>query len=53
MSVVIIKIGQQDNDSTSFIGSAMKTFNECERKYIDILNYETYKNAAGGQTTML
>ena len=28
-----------------------KAFEECERKFIDILNYENYKKA--GQSTML
>lgn len=55
MSVVIIKIGnvQQENDSTNLIEKAMRTFNECERKFIDIMNYDQYKNAAGQITTIL
>ena len=55
MSVVIIKIGnvQQENDSTQLITNAVKTFSQCERKFIDILTYEQYKNAAGVQTTMM
>jgi len=49
VSVIIVKIGkvQQENDSTLLMKNAMKTFTQCERVFIDILDYEQYKNKDG------
>lgn len=55
MSVIVIKVGNisDDNDSSLLIKNAMKTFNECERTFIEVLSYDQYKNKEGNQTTIL
>lgn len=49
VSVIIVKIGkvQAENDSTLLMKNSMKTFQQCERVFIDILDYELYKNKDG------
>jgi len=53
MSVEIIKIGSgginEDNDSTNLRMLSEHAFKECERNFIDILQYDMYKR--GGLTT--
>ena len=51
VSVIIIKIGthSEENDSANLMNLATKAFAECERKFIDILSYESYKKV--GQVT--
>lgn len=54
MSVKIIKIGntsQEENDSNNLRVLSEKSFAECERTYIDVINYDSYKKK--GQTTTL
>lgn len=55
VSVIVIKVGNisDDNDSSLLIKNAMKTFNECEREFIEMINYEQYKNVSGSQTTFM
>ena len=45
VSVIVIKIGavSEENDSTNLMNLASKAFDECERKFIDILSFENYK----------
>lgn len=45
VSVIVIKIGatNEENDSANLMNLASKAFVECERKFIDILNFEKYK----------
>ena len=47
VSVIVIKIGTtaEENDSANLMNLATTAFVECERKFIDILNYENYKKA--------
>ena len=54
MSVIVIKIGthSEENDSKNLMDLASKAFIECERKFIDILNFENYKKK-GVSTQML
>jgi Copine len=53
VSVIIIKIGthSEENDSANLMNLATKAFAECERKFIDILSYESYKKV--GQVTQM
>jgi hypothetical protein len=41
----VIKVGavSEENDSTNLMNLASKAFDECERKFIDILSFENYK----------
>lgn len=45
VSVIIIKIGtaSEENDSKNLMILSSKVFTECERAFIDILTYESYK----------
>jgi GTP-binding protein EngB required for normal cell division len=45
VSVIVIKVGavSEENDSTNLMNLASKAFEECERKFIDILSFENYK----------
>ena len=53
VSVIIIKIGthSEENDSANLMNLSTKAFAECERKFIDILSYESYKKV--GQVTQM
>jgi hypothetical protein len=55
VSVIVIKVGNisDDNDSSLLIKNAMKTFNECERTFIEVLSYDQYKSTNGQITTMM
>lgn len=55
VSVIVIKVGNisDDNDSSLLIKNALKTFNECERTFIEVLCYDHYKTKDGQQTTIL
>lgn len=55
VSVIIVKIGKinGENDSAMLIKNGMKTFAQCERTFIDIIDYEQYKNTDGSQTQLL
>lgn len=49
VSVIVIKVGNisEDNDSILLMKNAMKTFNECERTFIELTSYDQYKNTTG------
>ena len=51
VSVTIIKIGsnQEENDSKNLKLLSEKSFKECERAFLETINYEFYKKA--GLTT--
>lgn len=52
VSVIIVKIGKvsEENDSTILLTNSLKVFNQCERKFIDIINYDHFKNKVGHST---
>ena len=55
VSVMIIKVGasQEENDSNNLKMLSEQAFAECERDFIDVLNYEKYKKGNGNTTVML
>ena len=49
ISIIVIKIGknQDENDSQKFINKCMTAFQTSERVFIDLFDFENYKNKAG------
>ena len=52
VSVIVIKVGntQPENDSEKFIKNAFPAFLSAERVYIDLLDFDKYKNEQGQHT---
>ena len=46
ISIIIIQIGKntQENDSEKFINEAVPAFEKSERVYVDLLDFDSYKN---------
>ena len=46
VSIIVINIGKNtaENDSEKFIKQAFPAFKKCERVYVDLLDFESYKN---------
>ena len=46
VSIIVINISKdtQENDSEKFIKKAFPAFKKCERVYVDLLDFESYKN---------
>jgi len=52
ISIVVIKLGKNtdDNDSRQFIQKCVTSFQDSERVYIDLFDFEDYKNKQGQHT---
>ena len=52
VSIIVINIAKntQENDSEKFIKTAFPAFKKCERVYVDLLDFESYKNEKGVHT---
>lgn len=52
ISIIVINISKntQENDSEKFIKNAFPAFKKSERVYVDLLDFESYKNEQGVHT---
>lgn len=52
ISVIVVKIGSNsdENDSTLLLKNSLKAFDQAERVFIDLLDYEKYKDPSKGQS---
>ena len=52
VSVIVIKLGPntEENDSEKFMKQAFPAFKKSERVYVDLLDFENYKNDKGQHT---
>ena len=46
VSIIVIKLGKntEENDSEKFMKKAFPAFKQAERVYVDLLDFEKYKN---------
>ena len=46
ISIIVIKVGTsaEENDSEKFIKQSIAAFEESERVYVDLYDFENYKN---------
>jgi len=46
VSILVVKVGKnsEENDSEQFIKKSMAAFEKSERIFIDLLDFENYKN---------
>ena len=49
ISIIVVKIGKnsEENDSEKFVKQCNVAFNSCERVFLDIVDFENYKNEKG------
>ncbi len=52
VSIIVIKLGKdtEENDSEKFIAKTIPAFRTSERIFVDLLDFEKYKNQEGQHT---
>ena len=55
ISIIIIKMGKvsEENDSEKFIKQSRNAFQTCERVFLDLFDFENYKNDKGEHTIFM
>ena len=55
ISIIVIKMGKvsEENDSEKFIKQSRHAFQDCERVFLDLFDFENYKNDKGELTIFM